>query len=74
MTLFQKFSSRKFLLAVATASTGVAVSLGWLSGEQSDALVKAVEVVAGALLTIAGTVAYIIGEAKIDAANKPADK
>ena len=74
MTLFEKLTSRKFMMAVATAGAGIAVSLGWLSGEQQDALVKAVEVAAGALVTIAGTVAYIIGEAKIDAANKPAEK
>jgi len=74
MTLIQKFTSRKFLLAVSTGLAGVLVALGKLTPEQSDALVKSVEVAAGALLAIAGTVAYIAGEAKIDAANKPADK
>ena len=39
MTLFEKLTSRKFMMAVATAGAGIAVSLGWLSGEQQDALV-----------------------------------
>jgi len=74
MKLASKLTSRKFLLAVATGAVGIGVALGALTPEQASETVKAVEVAAGALLAIAGTVAYIFAEAKVDAANKPPEK
>lgn len=53
----RKLSSRKFLLAVVGVVVGVAMSFGVESGE-----------IMGAVTTIASIIAYINGEAKVDAA------
>lgn len=56
-TLIRKLTSRKFLLAVVGVVVGTAMSFGVESGE-----------IIGAVTTIASIVAYINGEAKVDAA------
>lgn len=53
-----KLTSRKFLLAVVGVVVGVAMSFGVESGE-----------IMGAVTTIASIIAYINGEAKVDAAS-----
>lgn len=53
----RKLTSRKFLLAVVGVVVGIAMAFGVESGE-----------IMGAVTTIASIIAYISGEAKIDAA------
>ena len=51
----------EFWLALATTVTGVLVTLGYLSPEQSDEFVRAVVAVMGGLVTITSTIAYLYG-------------
>ena len=60
-TLFQKLTSRKFILAALTALTGVCTLL---FGENA-----AVQTVMGALMVILPAIVYCITEGKIDAAS-----
>lgn len=55
--IIRKLTSRKFLMAVVGVVIGVAMSFGVESGE-----------IIGAVTTIGSIVAYITGEAKVDAA------
>ncbi len=55
--IIRKLTSRKFLLAVVGVVIGVAMAFGIESGE-----------IIGAVTTIGSIVAYITGEAKVDAA------
>jgi hypothetical protein len=55
-----KFRSRKFLTALAGFVTGV----GLILGGATDA-----ETIAGAVLSLASVIAYIFGEAQVDAAS-----
>ena len=55
--ILRKLTSRKFLLAVVGVVVGIAMAFGVESGE-----------IMGAVTTIASIIAYINGEAKIDAA------
>lgn len=57
--LFRKISSRKLWLAIAGVATGVCMILGIDGGEIND--------VAGAVVSLASVVTYIITEGKIDA-------
>lgn len=60
----KKLTSRKFLLAVVGAVSGLALALG-VEGSEIERIVGTV----GGIMTAAGSiVAYINGEAKIDAA------
>ena len=60
----KKLTSRKFLLAVVGAVSGLALALG-VEGTEIERIVATV----GGIVTAAGSiVAYINGEAKIDAA------
>lgn len=55
--VIRKLTSRKFLLALVGVVVGVAMAFGVESGE-----------IVGAVTTIGSIVAYINGEAKVDAA------
>ena len=55
--ILRKLTSRKFLLAAVGVVVGIAMAFGVESGE-----------IMGAVTTIASIIAYINGEAKIDAA------
>lgn len=59
-TLKEKICSRKFLAAVAGIVTGLAMVFGLDEG--------AISSVAGAVVSVASVVAYIITEGKVDAA------
>ena len=60
----KKLTSRKFLLAVVGAVSGLALAMG-VEGSEIERVVATV----GGIVTAAGSiVAYINGEAKIDAA------
>ena len=62
--LFGKLTSRKFLLALVGTVSGLALALG-VEGSEIERIVATV----GGIVTAAGSiVAYINGEAKIDAA------
>lgn len=54
----RKLTSRKFLLAIVGVAVGIAMAFGVESGE-----------IMGAVTTIASIIAYISGEAKVDAAS-----
>ena len=56
-TILRKLTSRKFLLAVVGVVTGISMAFGVESGE-----------IIGAVTTISSIVAYIHGEATVDAA------
>ena len=56
--VIRKLTSRKFLLALVGVVVGVAMAFGVESGE-----------IMGAVTTIASIIAYINGEAKVDAAS-----
>lgn len=56
-SFIRKLTSRKFLLAVVGVVVGTAMAFGVESGE-----------IMGTVTTIASIIAYITGEAKIDAA------
>ena len=63
-TILKKLTSRKFLLAVVGAASGLALALG-VEGSEIERIVATV----GGIVTAAGSiVAYINGESKIDAA------
>lgn len=55
--ILRKLTSRKFLLALVGVVVGIAMAFGVESGE-----------IMGAVTTIGSIVAYIMGEAKVDAA------
>jgi len=55
--IIRKLTSRKFLLALVGVVVGIAMAFGVESGE-----------IVGAVTTIGSIVAYITGEAKVDAA------
>ena len=55
--VMRKLTSRKFLLALVGVVVGIAMAFGAESGE-----------IIGAVTTIGSIVAYITGEAKVDAA------
>ena len=55
--IMRKLTSRKFLLALVGVVVGIAMAFGVESGE-----------IVGAVTTIGSIVAYIMGEAKVDAA------
>lgn len=62
--LFGKLTSRKFLLALVGTVSGLALALG-VEGSEIERIVATV----GGIVTAAGSiVAYINGEARIDAA------
>ena len=62
--LLKKLTSRKFLLALVGTVSGLALALG-VEGSEIERIVGTV----GGIVTAAGSiVAYINGEAKIDAA------
>ena len=61
----QKLSSRKLWVAVIAIISGVCVT--FFNVSESD-IVEAVSKVSGAIAILGGAVAYISGEAKIDAA------
>lgn len=62
--LITKLSSRKFLLALVGAVSGLALALG-IEGSEIESVIATV----GGIVTAAGSIiAYINGEAKIDAA------
>lgn len=62
--LMTKLLSRKFLLALVGAVSGLALALG-IEGSELESVIATV----GGIVTAAGSiVAYINGEAKIDAA------
>ncbi|MBQ1250107.1 MAG: hypothetical protein IIY00_00705 [Clostridia bacterium] len=56
-TLLRKLTSRKFLLAVIGVVAGISMAFGVESGE-----------IIGAVTTVGSIIAYITGEAKVDAA------
>lgn len=60
MEFFRKFSSRKFLIAVAGVAMGCVAFFGL---DES-----AVSQISGAVVSILSVVAYICGESKVDAA------
>ena len=60
-TLARKLSSRKLWMAIAVVSGGISVAMG------NDA--TEIQTVAGIVSALVGSVAYIITEGKIDAAN-----
>ena len=62
-SLLRKLTSRKFLLAVIGTVSGLALALG-VEGSEIERIVGTV----GGIVTMAGSiVAYINGEAKVDA-------
>ena len=61
--IIRKLTSRKFLLALVGVVVGIALAFGVESGE-----------IIGAVTTIGSIVAYITGEAKVDAAAAGAKK
>ena len=62
--ILRKLTSRKFLLAVVGTVSGLALAMG-VEGSEIERIVATV----GGIVTAAGSiVAYINGEAKIDAA------
>ena len=61
--MIRKLTSRKFLLALVGVVVGIAMAFGIESGE-----------IVGAVTTISSIVAYITGEAKVDAASAGAQK
>ena len=62
--VFKKMTSRKFLLALVGTVSGLAIAMG-VEGSEIERIVATV----GGIVTAAGSiVAYINGEAKIDAA------
>lgn len=58
-TLLRKLTSRKFLLAVVGVVAGISMAFGVESGE-----------IIGAVTTVGSIIAYITGEAKVDAARE----
>ena len=64
-TIWQKISSRKFLAAASVIATGIVMAT---TGDTQDAATAIVEKSAGAITALLAAVAYIIGEAKVDAA------
>ncbi len=58
--IFIKLTSRKLWLAIAGASTGIAIALGINTSD--------IATVAGAVTAILSVVTYIITEGKVDAA------
>lgn len=60
----RKMTSRKFLLALAGAVSGFAMAFG-VEGSELGELIR---LVGGLLAAVGAVVAYITGEAKIDAA------
>ena len=63
-SIWKKLTSRKFLLAVVGTVSGLALAMG-VEGSEIERIVATV----GGIVTAAGSiVAYINGEAKIDAA------
>lgn len=64
--LIRKLTSRKFILAVVGVVSGLAMAFG-VEGAEINSIVATV----GGIVTAAGSiVAYINGEAKVDAASK----
>ena len=57
----QKLTSRKFWVAVATILSGVLMMLGFAE--------TSVEVIAGAVVALGGSVGYMIAEGMVDAQN-----
>ena len=57
--ILRKLTSRKFLLAVVGVVTGISMAFGLESGE-----------IIGAVTTVGSIIAYITGEAKVDAARE----
>lgn len=66
-TFLQKISSRKLWAAVVGVIFGAAVALG-VDAAEIEPIAAAVQKIAGYAGAIASCIAYIIGEAKIDAA------
>jgi hypothetical protein len=63
--ILKKLTSRKFLLALVGAVSGLALAFGVEGGE-----IERVAATIGGIVTAAGSiVAYISGEAKVDAAS-----
>lgn len=62
----RKITSRKFLLAVVGAVSGLALAYGVEGSE----IVEVVGKIGGVLTAVSSIVAYISGESKVDAANK----
>ena len=60
----KKLTSRKFLLAVIGAVSGLALAMG----DEGSEIERIVETVGGIVAAAGSIVAYINGEAKIDAA------
>lgn len=67
-TLIRKLSSRKLWAAIVGVVFGVAVALG-VSPSEIEPIAAAVQRIAGMAGAIASCIAYILGEAKADAAN-----
>ena len=67
-TLIRKLSSRKLWAAIVGVVFGVAVALG-VSPDEIEPIAAAVQRIAGMAGAIASCIAYILGEAKADAAN-----
>ena len=62
--IVRKLTSRKFWMALAVVTLGVAVALGADAGQ--------IESVGGMITTLIGAVVYIITEGVVDAKNKGA--
>lgn len=62
--IIRKLTSRKFWMALAVVTTGVAVALGADAGQ--------IESVGGMITALIGAVTYIITEGAVDAKNKGA--
>lgn len=67
--LIRKLTSRKFILAVVGVVSGLAMAFGVEGGEINSI----VATVGGVVTAVGSIVAYINGEAKVDAANKGAE-
>ena len=62
--IMRKITSRKFLMAVVAVVSGLAMSFGVEGHEIADIVSR----IAGVLAAAGGAIAYINGEAKVDAA------
>lgn len=63
--IIRKLTSRKFWLAIAGVTTGIAMCLG-VDGSEVNSI-------AGAVTSLGSIMTYIIVEGKVDAANKVGD-
>ena len=65
-TFLKKLTSRKFLLALVGALSGIAIAFGADGGQITDVIVQ----VSGIITTMGTIMTYISAEAKVDAAVK----